>query len=288
MKSLLLLGAGLGSPDVVSRLKDLGLKIVLVELKDVFDRKRACNADEIIITDYRLDSFVDFAIHLRNIWHYDHVLAISEFGVAVAARLNKLLGLRGSDVKSISLLNDKRLMRERLASSGFSHIAYKQLKTAADIRQLVDAAGWPIIIKPQNGAGSRGIHLAHSFEDAEHAFFELRACGETVLAEEYVDGKEYSVETFSFDSRHSVVAITEKIVNEQFIEVGHVVPAMLDAEAAARVGVFVQEFLSIMGVTNGPCHTEMKIGSKGMKIIESHNRFGGGNIPRLVELAYAA
>ena len=285
-KTVLLIGTGYGSPDVVARLKRLGLGIILVELKHMFDPARAADADEIILTDYRQESFITFALGLRALRHYDHVISITEFGVAVAARLNRLLGLRGSDEESVRLLNDKAAMRAALRERGFAPVAHRLLSDAAQLAAFWEEAGGPLILKPVDGAGSTGIRLAHTLVEARGAWHELRGQGYTVLAEEFIDGLEYSVEAFSFEGRHQVIAITQKFVDEQFVEVGHVVPAMLDEATAAQVKRFVADFLGVIGVTNGPTHTEMKIGSKGMRVIESHNRLGGGNIPRLVELTY--
>jgi biotin carboxylase len=286
MKTILLLGAGIGSPDVVARLKSLGLKIILVELPHLFDAGKAAPADKVIITDYRKESFCRLAAHLREPWAFDAVLSITEAGVAVAARLNKLFGMRGSDETSVACLNDKARMRALLHANGFSDVAHAILQERADISALAARAGFPLILKPVDGGGSRGIHKVNSVEEAQAAFDSLRAEGFTVLAEEYIDGQEYSVESFSFNGAHTVVAITEKVVNAHFVEIGHVVPAMLEEATQNAVKRFVGEFLTIMGVTNGPCHTEMKISPKGMKIIESHNRIGGGNISKLVLLVY--
>jgi biotin carboxylase len=286
MKTILLLGAGISLPDTVARLKSLGLKIILAELPHLFDAKKAASADEIIITDYRKESFCRIAEGLRDVWAFDAVLSITEAGVAVAARLNRLFGMRGSDETSVACLNDKARMRALLRANGFSEVAYAVLQGRGDIPAFAARAGFPLILKPVDGAGSHGIHKVNSVEKAQAAFDSLRADGFTVLAEEYIDGQEYSVESFSFNGAHTVVAITEKVVNAHFVEIGHVVPAMLQEATAEAVKRFVGAFLTIMGVTNGPCHTEMKISPKGMKIIESHNRIGGGNISKLVQLVY--
>lgn len=286
MKTILLLGAGLGSPDAVVRFKSLGIRVILVELHHLFDVKKCEAADEIIITDYRKDSFLELATKLREVWPFDVVVSITEAGVAVAARLNKLLGIPGADEQAIVYLNNKGKMRALLAEHGFSEVLYKLLRSRDDLASFIERAEFPWILKPVDGGGSFEIHRVNSVAEAEAAFDRLTARGITILAEQYVDGKEYSVESFTLDGQHTIVAITEKLVNEQFVEVGHVVPAMLDDATAAEVRRFTARFLDIVGVRNGPCHTEMKISSRGMKIIESHNRYGGGNITRLVLLAY--
>lgn len=285
-KTILLLGTGLSSSDVVARMKSLGVRVILVELQERADLRKAAPADEIIITDYRKESFIELASQLRKAWPFDAVVSITEAGVAVAARLNALFGFRGSSEASIARLNDKSRMRAQLAETGFSPLKSAVLHTRSEALEFGDVAGYPFIMKPVDGGGSHGIHCIASASEAGVAFDSLREEGLAPLAEEYVDGREYSVESFSFEGEHRIVAITEKVVNERFVEIGHVVPAMLDTTAADEVRRFVVEFLTLIGVTNGPCHTEIKIGSKGLKIIESHNRPGGGNISRLVLEVY--
>ena len=286
MKTILLLGAGTGTTDAVVRLKKLGLTIIMVELREVFDSKKCERADELILTDYRKPGFVEFALKLREAWPFDVAVSITEAGVAVAAQINASIGVRGSDLRAIARLNDKAEMRRLLNEQRFSEVPYRVIHGRADLDDFVAGSDFPCIIKPVDGGGSDGIYLAHTREEAQSAVGALEARQITPLAERYIDGKEYSVESFSFNGQHAIVAITEKLVNERFVEIGHVVPARLDAATAAAVADFVRQFLCVIGVTHGPCHTEMKIGSSGMKIIESHNRVGGGNIPRLVELIY--
>jgi len=286
VKTILLLGAGTGSPDAVPKFKNLGVRIIMAELRDVFDYKKCAPADEIILTDYCAPGFIDFALKLRETWHYDVAVSITEVGVAVAAQINERIGARGSNQQAIARLKDKSSMRELLNEHGFGTVGFRLIERDDDIDMLAASVGYPLIIKPFDGGGSLGIHLAHDARQARQAVAALRAEGLTPLAEQYIDGKEYSVESFSFNGQHVIAAITEKVVNDQFIEVGHVVPARLDEATAAQVGQFVRQFLELVGVTNGPGHTEMKINSAGlMKIIESHNRVGGDNIPKLVELA---
>jgi hypothetical protein len=84
-----------------------------------------------------------------------------------------------------------------------------------------------------------------------------------------------------------VVAVTEKLVDEaHFAELGHAVPARLAPERREEIAAAVRRFLTTMGVTDGPSHTELRFSSRGPIVIESHNRLGGGHINELVEAAY--
>jgi biotin carboxylase len=111
---------------------------------------------------------------------------------------------------------------------------------------------------------------------------------EEFLMEEFLDGPEISVETLSFDGRHVVVAVTDKpeFGSHGFVEIGHSQPSGCSAETLREVTRVVTDFLDAVGLGNGPAHTELKLTSRGPRIIESHNRIGGNRINELVEVAY--
>jgi hypothetical protein len=107
------------------------------------------------------------------------------------------------------------------------------------------------------------------------------------MMEEYIDGPEYSIESFSFAARHVVVTITEKFTDaDHFAELGHAIPARLPEPVWAEVRAAVGHFLDLMGFTDGVCHTEVKLSARGPVVVESHNRYGGDAIPDLVLGAY--
>jgi biotin carboxylase len=106
------------------------------------------------------------------------------------------------------------------------------------------------------------------------------------IVEQYIDGPEFSVESFSFAGRHVIIAVTEKFVSPSFAEVGHTMPARLSDGTRDAVRSCVRKFLTDVGLRDGLGHTELRIGPGGPVVIEGHNRFGGDALPDLVRGAY--
>ncbi|MGL4819250.1 MAG: hypothetical protein ACRC5C_04640, partial [Bacilli bacterium] len=69
-----------------------------------------------------------------------------------------------------------------------------------------------------------------------------------------------------------------------FVELGHKVPASLNSSVVEEITRFTKDFLTLVNFEDGPAHTEVKLSSQGIRIIESHTRPGGDDIPFLVEL----
>lgn len=110
----------------------------------------------------------------------------------------------------------------------------------------------------------------------------------TLLAQEHVDGDEFSVETVISHGEIHHLTITEKLTTggTSRAELGHTVPA----ESAPGVGealyAAATAAIRALGLRNGVAHTEVKIGSGGApKVIEVGARPPGDHIMRLVREA---
>jgi biotin carboxylase len=215
------------------------------------------------------------------------VLSSSEYFVAVAARAARRLRLPGPDPAAVDRCRDKRRQRAALACAGVPVPAWAAAGTPRQAAAAASAIGFPVVVKPADGTGSRGVRLCRdAAEVAGHAAALLAAGRDerhqpslpAVLVEEYVAGPEFSVETFG----PAVAAVTAKHLGPHpwFVETGHDVPAgpgPLEATAVAAIGA--------LGLGFGPAHTEIRLGARGPVVIEVNPRLAGGRIPTLVRLA---
>jgi biotin carboxylase len=267
---------------------DLGLTPVLVRGPGQPDDEQLRLAKEVACTDlFDEDGVVAEVERLYHRYGAARVLSLSEDGLLPAARVNERHGLGGNSLDCVRLLKDKSAMRRRLAEVGLSPVRNQVVGSAGELAAFAGMLGQPVIVKPLDAGGSAGIHLLEEPDQAAAVWSAVRAGGrERMLAEEYLDGPEISVEAFSDQGRHTVVALTQKLLGPRFIEVGHIVPARLDSALRQEVVELTVALLDSVGLTEGPSHTEMKLTSAGPRIVESHNRIGGDNITDLVHAVY--
>ncbi|RSO05749.1 carboxylase [Streptomyces sp. WAC 05379] len=239
-----------------------------------------------LLTDYTQPAFVDLAAHLHTLRPFDAVVSIQEHALLSLAALNDRLGLRGPRHDTVRLVTDKWAMRAALAEHGVSPVAAALGRTADDLRAFGAAHGFPFIAKPVSATGSFGVVLVRpDLVDDTAERFAASGAG-AFLLEEYLEGPEISVESFTFDGRHVVLALTDKSTGEGFVEAGHTVPAELDETVVTDVTGLVGAFLDAVGLTDGPSHVEVKLTAAGPRIVEGHCRRGGDRINELVRLAY--
>ncbi|MEV0368843.1 ATP-grasp domain-containing protein [Streptomyces sp. NPDC050636] len=276
-----------GTVAALKKARQAGFAIVWVHGVHELDRSGLELVAEAHLTDYRDPQAVaDLLAGVHRHRPLARVVSMIEDGLESAAAATTALGLPGTDLDTVRVLQDKLAFRALLAERGIEGVAARLGHTEADIRAFVAEFG-PAVIKPRYGSGSLGVRLVHGPDAVpEVAAWAAEFGLHTFVMEEYLRGPEFSVEAFSFAGEHVVVAYTAKEKLDSFVEVGHVQPAALDADSTARMESLVTRMLDAVGIKDGPSHSEVIVTPDGPRLVESHNRRGGDRIADLVDEVY--
>jgi len=285
-KCLLLVGVHDGCCD---RAHQRGIDFILLQKPQNADGELNRSLDNVLLMDFENSPYIKpivTAMHQHA--PFDQVISITELGLLPAAQMNEYLGLGGTTPEVVKRTRNKWLMRQHLDSIGFPNLKAALVEDKTQLKQFAKQVGYPIIVKPSDGAGSIGIRFFEAPEQIDKCSYEYFK--QSLIAEEFADGEEFSVETFSFSGKHIVFGITKKIVssdneNNPFVEIGHMSPAPLEQADKELINNFIAQFLDIIGITDGLAHTEIKMTSKGIRVIETHNRNGGDHIADLTRLS---
>jgi biotin carboxylase len=197
------------------------------------------------------------------------------------------MGLPGDNLDAVLLTRDKIKMRAHLGKHDFCQVRHRVCHSVEDAQRFLDDVGGPVVLKPFDGGGSIGVCLVESGNVLEERWSWTRGTTQDpILAEEFLQGPEFSVESISKRGHHEVAMITEKVTTEipRFVELGHQMPAGLDEATTQQVHDLVIRFLTLIGQTTGPAHTEIRMTSTGPKIIESQTRVGGDQIWEMCQM----
>lgn len=139
---------------------------------------------------------------------------------------------------------------------------------------------YPVIVKPTDRSGSRGIYKLETPEGLKAAIHTSISEGfeKKAVVEEFIEGDEYSVEGISFNGQHHILTMTQKFTTgaPHFIERGHLEPAPVSAEMYERVKQVVMHALDSLEIRNSASHSEIKITPDGeIYLIEIGGRMGG-------------
>lgn len=189
------------------------------------------------------------------------------------------LGLPCNQTKYTDIQTNKFKMRESLINAGIPCPRFVSADESFCSDTVKDFQ-FPIIVKPTDRSGSRGITkletlagLKKAIDDAVAVSFEKKA-----VIEEFIEGDEYSMETVSFKGGHHYLAATKKFTTgaPHFIETGHIEPSGLSDEIIEKAKQIVFSSLNALHIENGAAHSEFKVNSNGeIRIIEIGARMGG-------------
>ncbi|TXH75146.1 MAG: ATP-grasp domain-containing protein [Lysobacteraceae bacterium] len=261
---------------------ELGAEYSLMQSRALVTDFQIKSARELLITQYEdTAKMVDYARAMHARHPIDYVLCLSEYPQLAAARIAAELGLPSNcDAYAVEATRNKAMLRDLLDRAGLPTVPWRIVKTADELRAFRDEVGGAVVAKPVSGAGSEGVHLVVTDDDVTKAFGHADGIGrDGVLAEQFIGGQEYSVESMSANGRHEIAAVTRKTVTgaPYFVEMAHVQPCC-PGEYRDQIADVVSRMLTALGHRHGPAHTELKIDEDGLRIIESQVRLGGDQI----------
>jgi hypothetical protein len=122
-----------------------------------------------------------------------------EVQVAIA-RARERLNIKGMNVASVKRFRDKYLMKCLLAEQDIPCAKFSLVKTARAAAKFAAMVGFPLVVKPRDGARSQSIFKVADRDALEKAVATIVDRYKTeALLEEYIDGREYSCEAFCSD-----------------------------------------------------------------------------------------
>jgi biotin carboxylase len=285
MKKLLILGASLLQIPIIRTAKEMGVYTISVDWNE--DAPGRPEADEFFcLSTNDTENLLALSVKLN----VDGVITNSDFPMRTASRISKHRGLKGLQPISAFIATNKLLLREVLSESGVNSPWFRKINRVEDIEYCAEQFGYPFILKPVDSSASRGVHLITNIEQISQAYTQAKAHAKNgiLIAEEFIDGQEFSVEAITHKGKTQIVAVTEKLTTgaPHFVETGHMIPAAISRVDMDDLQQTVVSAIEAIGLNEAITHTELKINKKGFIIIEIGPRLGGDYITTdLVPLA---
>ncbi len=130
----------------------------------------------------------------------DRVECLWEPYMLLAARLREQLGLPGLTAAQTLPFRDKELMKQVLDAAGLRTPWHVAAQTVAEIWAAAERTGYPLIVKPIDGAGSADTYRADSAADLDTILPGLRHVPR-VSVEEFIDAEEFTYDTICADGQ---------------------------------------------------------------------------------------
>ena len=206
------------------------------------------------------------------------VTAATDKPLVMMARVAEKYGFPFYSVETAQWSTDKYQMKQRFMEGGVPCARGRLISKVEDANDLY----YPLIVKPRDNSGSRGVKLCRTKEELVASMDEALGYSkfDSVLVEEYIEGPEYSIEGLHYEDKSEVIQFTEKKTTEfpYNVELGHKQPANLTDVQKDAIRDLISKIARCMHFENCPSHTELKINERGIFIIETSPRLGGDYI----------
>ncbi len=130
----------------------------------------------------------------------DRIECLWEPGIMLAARLRETFGVTGLNIEQAQRFRDKELMKQALDAAAIRTPRHVAAQSVAAVWEAAEFIGFPIILKPIDGAGSADTYRINDADELRAVLPRLRHV-QSVSVEEFVEGEEYTFDTITVNGK---------------------------------------------------------------------------------------
>lgn len=213
-------------------------------------------------------------------------------GVITASYVQNEMGLPSfGPYESVCILQNKDRFRAFLTEHGFNVPKAKGFGSMDEALAAKDWYPWPVIVKPTDSAGSKGVSRVDRFEDLKPALedaFEHSISGR-VIVEEFIEKQGCSSDSDSFSLDGGLVFTSfsaqrfDRDATNEYVPAAYSWPSTFTDDQEAYLKSELQRLLTLLHMQTSVYNIETRIGTNGKPYIMEVSPRGGGN--RLAEMA---
>lgn len=213
-------------------------------------------------------------------------------GVMTASYVQNEMGLPSfGPYESVCILQNKDRFRAFLTEHGFNVPKAKGFGSIDEALASKNWYPWPVIVKPTDSAGSKGVSRVDKYEDLKSALknaFEHSISGR-VIVEEFIEkqGCSSDSDSFSLDGKLVFTSFSaqrfDKDATNEYVPAAYSWPSTFTDDQEAYLKSELQRLLTLLHMKTSVYNIETRIGTNGKPYIMEVSPRGGGN--RLAEMA---
>ena len=282
-RCLLIIGGGIEQVRAYEVAHEIGLMTVGSDRNPRAPALRI--ADHAIVASTRdTEETVHAAKEFTTRYRIHGVMTLANDVPLTVASVAAELGLPGISLESARLAADKLAMKARFHATGVPTPEFREVGSPEEVESAIGDWGYPVVLKPIDGRGGRGVLRITSWVDVCWAF--QRALEQSdrkrVIVERFVEGRQLSTESMVYRGRCYTVSWSERNYEllhrfaPYIIENGGVLPADLSEQETAEVQDIVARAATSLGITDGPVKGDIVMAEEGPMVIELAARLSGG------------
>ncbi len=278
-KRIMIIGAGFLQVPAIETAHEMGLKTIVSDYnKDAPGMKIA--SVPLVMSTKDIEGTVRIAKEYAEKDRIDGVITVGTDASMTVAAVANALDLPGIKFEDAEAATNKIKMRQRFKKYKVSSPDFSECWSIDDVYSFIDKHSLPVVIKPSDNMGARGVIKINSIDDVEFAFKHAKQgspSGELII-EEYMDGPELSIDALIYNNKIRITGIADRIIEREpyFIETGHIMPSNMPKKVLENAVDVMKKGIKALGITIGAAKGDIKLTKKGAMIGEIAARLSGG------------
>jgi len=283
-KAILFVGGGLETVPGVELAKAMGLHVVVSDANP--DAPCAAYADDVLaVSTYDIPGTVAATVEYHKATRpLDGVICLANDVPLTVATIGETLGLTTVSVESARLSADKVAMKDRFKADGVPIPWYMEVSSAEELTQVVARQGYPLIVKPVDSRGARGVQRLVAGLEIGAVYDEARRNSPTgrVMVERFLTGPQVSTESLVVDGQVYTIGFADRNYEllERYapyvIEDGGNLPSTLPASMQQEIHDVICRAAKSIGITDGVIKGDIVVHNDSAYVIEVALRLSGG------------
>jgi len=277
-KVLMVVGSGEFQLPAVIKAKEMGLKVIATDINPNAAGFKYADSYEII--DIK-DKEKNLAVAKK--FDIDGIIGIvSEFSVRTVSYIAEQLNLPGLNYNAAVAVTDKAIMREKFAEAGLPSPKFFKIEDKNEALNAVSELGLPVVMKPTDNSGSRGVTKIERLQDLDASFKLAKENSNSgnIIVEEFIEGSEMTIEGLSYKGEHQILAMSSKkrIPFPHCVSIDLTYPPAFSDDIINKIKDLMISAYDSLGIDMGATHSEVLITEKGPFLVEVAARGGGFGI----------
>lgn len=278
-RRLMIIGGGLFQVPAIKTAKSMGLKVAVTDYNP--------EAEGMSLADYPIkvsardvNLTVDAARQFHETRPLDGVMTVGTDASRTVAAVAAALDLPGVPLEVAERATDKVKMRWRLRERNVPSPEFRAVRSLEEARRAIDEMPFPLVVKPCDNMGARGVKKISRPDDLTPAFREAKQASISgrLILEEFMEGPELSLDALVFDGRIEVTGVADRHIERSpyFVEVGHTLPSNLPEDEQRQAMQVFRRAIRALGINLGAAKGDIKMTPDGPMIVEIAARLSGG------------